>query len=481
MGLTKFFVGALGIFGGIPGAIGLTTFANAISPDYASALKNSLLFYKAQRSGKLPDNDVPWRHDSFVNLTTKEGVDVSGGFFDAGDTVKFNLPQAVTITSLSTGVLYFEEGYKKAGEKAYEDAIGIIKWGADYLANCVVVNSLGRRLKSTDETKIIAQVGSGELDHIQWKRPDEIDPSTIIIYELDSSKPGSDVAGAIAAALSSSAIVMKKAGDTERANLYIQKAKKALEFGIAYKGFYSNSVPDAAKFYKSNSFYDDLAEGAVWLFKATNEKEYLELAEELFDEHLKKESGEGKWPSNDWDNRVWAVAVMLNEVAPNGTYAKLYDKFSNEWIHVGSNGAVEKTSDGFGWLDYWGVTRHNGNAMFLISLNKNADYSFIKKQVNYILGENNLGTSFMVGFGSKYPRYPHHRGSSCPQPPEKCGWEYYESTKPNPNILLGGLVSGPTLDGTYMDKRDNYVQNEVAIDYSYGLTGVLAAILQEEK
>mgnify|MGYP001807346570 FL=1 len=426
----------------------------------------------------MPDNDVPWRHDAFVNLKTKEGVDVSGGFFDAGDTVKFNLPQAVTITSLATGVLYFEDGYKKAGVNALEDAIGIIKWGADYLANCVVVNSLGRRLKGTNDTKIIAQVGSGELDHVQWKRPDEIDPSTIVIYELDSSKPGSDLAGAIAAALSSAAIVMQKAGDTKRAEVYLAKAKKALEFGIAYKGFYSNSVPDAAKFYKSSSFYDDLAEGTVWLFKATNEKKYLELAEEMFEEHIAKESGEGKWPSNDWDNRVWAVAVMLNEVAPNEKYTKLYDKFCREWNHAGSNGAVKKTPDGFGWLDYWGVTRHNGNAIFLIALGKNADFNFIKRQVNYMLGENDMGQSYMVGYGSKFPRYPHHRGSSCPQPPEKCGWEFYQSTVPNPNILIGGLVSGPTLDGTYMDKRDNYVQNEVAIDYSYGLTGVLAAILQ---
>jgi len=162
MGLIKFFVGVLGIFAGIPGVIGGGSPNYSKSPpDYGQALKNSLLFYKAQKSGKLPDNDVPWRHDAFVNLKTKEGVDVSGGFFDAGDTVKFNLPQAVTITSLSTGLLYFENGYKTAGKKVYQDAIGIIKWGADYLSNCVVVNSLGRRLKTAEGTKIIAQVGSG--------------------------------------------------------------------------------------------------------------------------------------------------------------------------------------------------------------------------------------------------------------------------------------------------------------------------------
>ena len=258
--------------------------------------------------------------------------------------------------------------------------------------------------------------------------------------------------------------------------MYIQKAKKALEFGIAYKGFYSNSVPDAAKFYKSTSFYDDLAECAVWLFKATNDSNFLKLAEEMFEEHVKKESGESKWPSNDWDNRVWAVAFQLYEITGKDLYEKVYERFVEQWIQ----GAVKKTPDGCGWLDVWGVTRHNGNAMFLIAQNKSgANIEYIKTQANYILGENKLGMSYMVGFGGKFPKYVHHRASSCPLSPKSCGWEYFSTTEPNPNILTGALVGGPALDGSYFDKRDNYVQNEVAIDYSYGLTGVLAAILEK--
>lgn len=41
-------------------------------------------------------------------------------------------------------------------------------------------------------------------------------------------------------------------------------------------------------------------------------------------------------------------------------------------------------------------------------------------------------------------------------------------------MLLGGLVGGPDLDGTYTDERGDYVHNEVACDYNAGFQGALA-------
>lgn len=43
----------------------------------------SLLFYKAQRSGHLPDNNgIPWRGDSALNDRGQHGEDLSGGYYD---------------------------------------------------------------------------------------------------------------------------------------------------------------------------------------------------------------------------------------------------------------------------------------------------------------------------------------------------------------------------------------------------------------
>lgn len=50
--------------------------------NYSEALGLSILFYDAQRSGKLPlDNPVPWRGDSAVN-DGDNGNDLSGGWYD---------------------------------------------------------------------------------------------------------------------------------------------------------------------------------------------------------------------------------------------------------------------------------------------------------------------------------------------------------------------------------------------------------------
>lgn len=57
--------------------------ARADEYNYAEALEKSLLFYEAQRSGKLPaDNRVAWRGDTFVTDIGEDGEDLSGGYFD---------------------------------------------------------------------------------------------------------------------------------------------------------------------------------------------------------------------------------------------------------------------------------------------------------------------------------------------------------------------------------------------------------------
>lgn len=50
-------------------------FVNAASFDYGTALSKSLLYYEAQRSGKLPYNQrVKWRGDSALKDENDEGV-----------------------------------------------------------------------------------------------------------------------------------------------------------------------------------------------------------------------------------------------------------------------------------------------------------------------------------------------------------------------------------------------------------------------
>merc|ERR1711894_842986 len=65
--------------------------------NYDEVLHKSILFYEAERSGWLPGNNrVHWRGNSATNDRGDNGVDLVGGWYDAGDHVKFGFPMAWT-------------------------------------------------------------------------------------------------------------------------------------------------------------------------------------------------------------------------------------------------------------------------------------------------------------------------------------------------------------------------------------------------
>jgi endoglucanase len=63
--------------------------------------------------------------------------------------------------------------------------------------------------------------------------------------------------------------------------------------------------------------------------------------------------------------------------------------------------------------------------------------------------------------------------ASCPLPPATCGYSFFNLKTCNPHVLYGALVGGPDAQDNFKDTRENYHQNEVAIDYNAGFTGGL--------
>lgn len=105
-------------------------------------------------------------------------------------------------------------------------------------------------------------------------------------------------------------------------------------------------------------------------------------------------------------------------------------------------------------------------------------------QVDYILGNNNRGLSYLVGFGNNYPQRVHHRASSIvayKKNPEfvacKAGYaNWYNIQTPNPNLLVGAVVGGPDQNDDFIDQRDAYLMTEPATYNTAPLVGVLARL-----
>jgi endoglucanase len=103
--------------------------------DYHDALTKSILFFEGQRSGWLPpDQRATWRGNSAISDGTQAGVDLEGGYYDAGDNVKFGFPLAFTTTMLSWGIMEFGELMPPDELRNAEVAV---RWATDYLLKTI--------------------------------------------------------------------------------------------------------------------------------------------------------------------------------------------------------------------------------------------------------------------------------------------------------------------------------------------------------
>ncbi|KAI3927062.1 hypothetical protein MKW92_049557 [Papaver armeniacum] len=231
-----------------------------IKHNYGDALKKSILFFEGQRSGKLPSSQrLKWRKDSALHDGDDVGVNLVGGYYDAGDNVKFNFPMAFSTTMLAWSVIEF--GKLMGTELKY--ALEAVRWGTDYLLKC-----------TTNPDLIHVQVGDPYEDHKCWERPEDMDtPRTT--YTIRKDLPGSEVAAEMAAAMAATSIVYKNIDPVYSAKL-LKRAIMVFEFADKYRGSYSDSLKEwVCPFYCDYSGYqDELIWAAAWLHRASGKRFY---------------------------------------------------------------------------------------------------------------------------------------------------------------------------------------------------------------
>ena len=451
----------------VSGGITLNTDA-AFEANYAEALQKSLYFYECQQAGPLPEwNRVEWKADSTMT------DEVLGGWYDAGDHVKFNLPMAYSASMLAWGLYQYPEGVEKCGEMT--NYVNNLEFVLDYLAEC----------DRGDE--VVYQVGNGTIDHTWWG------PVELIQYGMQDSGTSYDSARAIlvspdgcsavfgemAAALAAGSCALKDRIDQSKIDDYIAHAENIFKLADSSKSNDVYNDSNASGFYRSSHFYDELFYAANWLYIATGEQSYLDKAKSYIP-NLDKELGSDElkytW-CQCWDD-VMQGGMLLYAINTNDDfYINRVEKHVNYWTNT-----IKKVDGALGYCDTWGCARYAETAGFIAAVacdtvladKNNSDYvKFYETQMNYVLGDNADGQSFVVGYGEKSPKNPHHRTAHG-------SWKNdLAIPDTNRHVLYGALVGGPNQDGSYEDDRQNYINNEVATDYNAGFTALLCKMVDK--
>ncbi|KAG8389514.1 hypothetical protein BUALT_Bualt02G0237300 [Buddleja alternifolia] len=456
--------------------------------NYRDALTKSIMFFEGQRSGKLPHNQrMTWRKDSGLSDGSEMHVDLVGGYYDAGDNVKFGFPMAFTTTMLSWSVIEF--GGVMKGE--LQNAKQAIRWATDYL------------LKATSHPDTIyVQVGDATKDHACWERPEDMDTPRSV-FKIDKNSPGTEVAAETAAALAAASLVFRKS-DPTYSKLLATRAIRVFEFADKYRGPYSNGLkPYVCPYYCDYSGYqDELLWGAAWLHKATKNPTYLSYIQ-ANGQILGADESDNTF---GWDNKHVGARILLSKaflvqnVQPLHDYKSHADNFICSLIPGTPSFTAQFTPGGLLFkMDDSNMQYVTSTSFLLVTYAKYLTSShkvvncggsiitpkklrtFAKKQVDYLLGDNPLKMSFMVGYGPRYPMRIHHRGSSLPSVnvhPSKIqcssGFSIMNSQSPNPNILVGAVVGGPDQNDRFPDQRSDYTQSEPATYINAPLVGALA-------
>ncbi|MBQ9110665.1 MAG: glycoside hydrolase family 9 protein [Oscillospiraceae bacterium] len=437
--------------------------ASAADYNYAEALELSLYFFDANQCGsEVDDNCLTWRgnchtYDETASLDSAQGlsgasksaimaqnggsstVDVSGGYHDTGDHIKFSMTMGFSTASLGWSYYTYPEAYIDSG--CEDHLLYILRHACDYFMKVTYLDD------NDDVIAFCYQVASEGEDHSTWSAP-ESQTMNRTTYWADSSHPSADASGQMAASLATTALAFKDKDPAYSAEC-LKYANALAEFTKKYPQATYDGV---GSMYASGSQTDDIAWSELWCAIANNGGTLPSSYTPTY-----KLTGQGCYNNDQYDgwmyswDKVWSgYAALLAEVGyEQNTYLEEMKSSLNK-----QGGLTTNKYNAAGW----GASRYNC-ALQMLALhiaditNDNSYVEAAKYQMDYILGNNPLGYSFLSGYGTSWPTHIHHRAAN----PNKSSCTY---------TLYGGLIGGPDSSGNYSDDTEQYQFTEPALDYN---------------
>lgn len=460
---------------------------SAQTHDYAKAQHLSTYFLGAQRCGDTKSWIQP---EGAGGCHTTDGQpvgkDLTGGWHDCGDYIKFHVTGPYTALVNLYGYYRFPEAYpdnysqdySKAPGNGIPDILDEVKIETDYLIKCV------------NGSTIYWQIGDGR-DHNSFKEPisnsaEKLYGGTNIRPVFSATDGHSNAFGSSAAALALMSILYKPY-DAAYAQQCLTAAQTYYTVGKINPAKTADAVSGDG-FYawlgqQYSEYKDEMGMGAALLYVATNNSTYLTDATTYA-------SAANQW--GDFGYGSIDLLLLYEMYKITGTTSYL--------TKVGSKVQGYSTAScGYYHITQWGSLRDASNAALLAALYHNetgnaAAYAFAKSNVDFILGSHGYisadapaNFSFLIGYnelGGSYPQRPHHGPAFGKSSND---WTLFTQEGNNPGSvpfayeLKGGLAGGPEAScANFYDKIDNYISSEYCSYYNAAFTSAVAYINKVE-
>jgi hypothetical protein len=430
--------------------------------DYTSLNELVVKFYGYQRAGLKTgsaNNLNPGWANASHNGDNYNGTAVDGGWYDAGDYVKFGMNLGYSVYCLLKGYDVFPSGYSdkynfdhSSTPNNVPDILDEVKFATDYMCKAII-----------NDNTIILDVGIAQSEHGAMVRAD--DPQGRNSGEMITCS-GADIPLTYAACLALMSTVYREF-DAAYADQCLAKAKVAFNFGkkkIDAGGDANLYCKPQTKngqalydYYKDNGVYrrsitDRQVAAGVELYRATTN------ADPMYPTYT-------SWAKKNISGQFNCVGYAY--IGPIAAFEVWRQGLGGDGALSSNIGFIElniKTSGKFNGVyqnSGWGTAREIGSVAFEYALAyvtsiKQADRdnykNKLKSHIDWITGWNTASRSYIVGFNNG-PKNIHYR-----------------TTSSGP---AGGLVSGPDGDGNWSDDASaEYC--EVAIDYNAGIAGATA-------
>lgn len=266
---------------------------------YAGYAESILAYIRQQRCGYNPFLDeVCHQKDGrtmYGPMPDSTYIDVSGGWHDAGDHLRYMLTSGNTICRMLFAYLenriIFTDNFNALGQpgpNGIADVLDEIKWGLEWM------------LKMHLEADQLFHQVADDRDHIGFKLPhlDTADygwgPGNYRVVYYATGKPQglfqyqntstgiANLTGRYAAAMAMAYRVWKNdLGDENFANRCLQAGREVYKMGLRQPGCQEGTPCRAPYRYYENTWADDMEWGAAELYKVTNESKYLKDAKKF--------------------------------------------------------------------------------------------------------------------------------------------------------------------------------------------------------